>query len=76
MGLNACYVVVALLTLSLLANGEWKGDSLPVNNGDDIVGGLYLGETRTGNAAFDSELDLGLRKDKLQLNVVGSNVLG
>jgi len=75
-GLDASNVIVGLSALSLLANGEWEGDSLSVDNGGNVVGKLNLGETGTGNAALSGELDLGLGKDELQLHVVGSNVLG
>jgi hypothetical protein len=76
MGLDAGDVVVALLTLSLLADGEGEGDSLAVDDSGDVVGGLDLGEGSTGNAALAGELDLGLGEDELELHVVGSDVLG
>lgn len=75
-GLDAGNPVIAFRALSLLANGEWKRDSLSVDDGGDIIGRLNLGEACTGCAALTSKLNLGLRKDKLQFHVVGSNVLG
>lgn len=76
MGLDAGDIVVAFGALTLLADGVWESNRLTVDGSDDFVGLLNLGSTSTGNAALGGELDFGLGKDDLELDVVSSNILG